>query len=597
MPNWKKVVVSGSDAALNSLIVTNGITGSLLGTASFAISASFINSTTTNAFVQGGNSFGTQALLGTNDDQNLAFETSGSVRMFISSSGNVGIGTSTPSSTLDVSGSGRFTNRLTVTGSFATFATASSGFLSIISGSQPGNDIAFNFRKIGETGGTRHTMIVEGTGGNDTNLYFGVNGVGSSPGASFAVKGNGSVNINMPSPTGNYGGLAVGGWITSYPSLLVRGIGATSATTALRVENSNTSASLVVTDDIRVGIGMAAPSASLQVAGDVRLASAADGANALWIYRTSSNVWSLNSINGVGEIWRVAGNSQTFYQVVTTSNGLNVTPGGNSTTAGLTVTSGSYPAATLLRVDVNALVVTGSRVGVGTLAPTSLLHVSGASSAPLFEIDSPTLNNIMFVSGSGRVGIGTGNPNSTLNVAGTTTLSSSFNTAISGSTLTVIGSGSAQPIFTVQGSQGELFSITDSLSGSLFSVNDISGLPIMEVFSDNTILMGDYQDPMLLTTRKITQTNSGSFVVYSIPTASYDGAFIDYTIKSGSNARAGTIMSTWAGSSIEFTEVDTMDIGSTAAVGLTMILSGSNAVMTGSSSTGAWTIRTIIRTI
>ena len=38
MPNWKKVVVSGSDAALNSLTVTNGITGSLSGTASYAAS-------------------------------------------------------------------------------------------------------------------------------------------------------------------------------------------------------------------------------------------------------------------------------------------------------------------------------------------------------------------------------------------------------------------------------------------------------------------------------------------------------------------------------------------------------------------------------
>lgn len=40
MPNWKKIVTSGSDAALNSLSVTNGITGSLLGTASFAVSSS-----------------------------------------------------------------------------------------------------------------------------------------------------------------------------------------------------------------------------------------------------------------------------------------------------------------------------------------------------------------------------------------------------------------------------------------------------------------------------------------------------------------------------------------------------------------------------
>jgi hypothetical protein len=36
MPNWKKVIVSGSDASLNSLNVVNGITGSLLGTSSYA---------------------------------------------------------------------------------------------------------------------------------------------------------------------------------------------------------------------------------------------------------------------------------------------------------------------------------------------------------------------------------------------------------------------------------------------------------------------------------------------------------------------------------------------------------------------------------
>jgi hypothetical protein len=40
MPNWKKIIVSGSDASLNSLVVSNGITGSLFGTASFAISSS-----------------------------------------------------------------------------------------------------------------------------------------------------------------------------------------------------------------------------------------------------------------------------------------------------------------------------------------------------------------------------------------------------------------------------------------------------------------------------------------------------------------------------------------------------------------------------
>lgn len=84
-----------------SLTVSAGITGSLFGTASFATTASFLNSTT-NAFVQGGNSFGTAAILGTNDTQNLNIETAGSTRVFVSSSGQVGIGTTTPYAKLDI---------------------------------------------------------------------------------------------------------------------------------------------------------------------------------------------------------------------------------------------------------------------------------------------------------------------------------------------------------------------------------------------------------------------------------------------------------------------------------------------------------------
>lgn len=46
--------------------------------------------------------------------------------------------------------------------------------------------------------------------------------------------------------------------------------------------------------------------------------------------------------------------------------------------------------------------------------------------------------------------------------------------------------------FTVDGANGRLFSVTDNLSGSLFSVNDIAGLPIIEAFDDNTVVMGAF---------------------------------------------------------------------------------------------------------
>ena len=117
----------------------------------------------------------------------------------------------------------------------------------------------------------------------------------------------------------------------------------------------------------------------------------------------------------------------------------------------------------------------------------------------------------------------------------------------------------------------------------------------LEVFSDNTTLIGNYLDPMLITTAKVTQTNSGSFTVYSLPTASYDTAFFEYSIKSGSNARAGTIMAIQSGTSVNFTETTTTDFGNTSAVSFTVIVTGSNMALTGSSTSGAWTIKSIIR--
>ena len=57
-----------------------------------------------------------------------------------------------------------------------------------------------------------------------------------------------------------------------------------------------------------------------------------------------------------------------------------------------------------------------------------------------------------------------------------------------------LGIGTTQPTgkFEVAGSSGSLFAVTDSMSGSLLSVNNVSGLPILEVFSDNRLVAGGY---------------------------------------------------------------------------------------------------------
>ena len=383
---------------------TGTFTGSLQGTASFASTASFINVTGSNAFVQGGNSFGATALLGTNDTNSLAFETNGVTRMFVSSSGTVGVRTTNPEYTFDVSGSIR------ANGSFV-FAT-------------------------------------DGAGGN---------------GLSFV--------------------------------------------------------------------------------------------------RNSSNNWTWGT-SGIGNVMLIQGNSITLPQVVYSTNGLYVTPGGNSTSTALGVTVGAYPSATIASFtsgSVTALSISGS----GMYGTGSFRYLGGISATSL------TASRAYLSSSNG-----TGN----------------------GPTLTVYGSGSSQPVFTVQGSQGELFSITDSLSGSLYSVNDISGLPILEVFSDNTILMGSYIAPSLNTTTKIT-TTAGSNTIYTIPTASYNGAWFEYTAVSASNARAGSIMAIHNGGTVRFTETTTTDIGTTTGIAFTVIQTGGDIALTGSSATAGWVIKTIVRSI
>jgi hypothetical protein len=124
--------------------------------------------------------------------------------------------------------------------------------------------------------------------------------------------------------------------------------------------------------------------------------------------------------------------------------------------------------------------ISGSTVITGSLTipqegETDLLKVGGTTSAPTLLVGT---NN--------KVNIGTTSSVSTLNVAGTTNV------------LTVEGTTVEGNMFDVYGPSGQLFSVVDGLSGSLFSVNTISGVPVMEVFSDNTINIGQYSNPPLV---------------------------------------------------------------------------------------------------
>ena len=79
-------------------------------------------------------------------------------------------------------------------------------------------------------------------------------------------------------------------------------------------------------------------------------------------------------------------------------------------------------------------------------------------------------------------------------------------------------------VLNIEGTQGVLFKVIDGLTGSLMSVNNISGLPVLEVFSDNRVVMGTYGDPAMVV--------SGSDVLIGGPTGatglSTPGAILEF---------------------------------------------------------------------
>jgi hypothetical protein len=71
--------------------------------------------------------------------------------------------------------------------------------------------------------------------------------------------------------------------------------------------------------------------------------------------------------------------------------------------------------------------------------------------------------------------------------------------------------------------------------------------------------------------------DNGTFTISQIPVASYDSAQFDYVLDDGTNFRAGTVISVWDGSSAEYTDYSTNDIGDTTGVDWSVDISAGNA--------------------
>ena len=388
--------------------------------------------------------------------------------------------------------------------------------------------------------------------------------IGTTADAGFKLDVNG---------TGRFSGnVQITGSATN--SLLVKGSGATSSTTALRIENANASSSMVVLDNGNVGIGTNNPAYTLDVTGYIQSSQG---------YKFTSSTSGQFTISG----------GQTYFDY-----------------------DGDFRFRALPSYTTSLTLTSGSNVGIGTTTPAYKLDVSGSGN---FTNNLTVTGSFTVVTGStvefqvNQTGVKIGNASTdSHSITGSIAISSSAST--SSAALLIYKSGSS--VLDIQGSQGQLFSVVDTLSGSLMSVNDVSGLPILEVFSDDRVVLGTYGAPALiitgsnavftgsvvidgalLDTIRTGSLATGSTLIYTVNTGSYQAGFFDYYINSGSNFRAGNIMAVFGAGTYRFTDAATPDIGNTTNLQFSMSMAGASAQLFASASTAGWTVKTTFRTI
>jgi hypothetical protein len=215
-------------------------------------------------------------------------------------------------------------------------------------------------------------------------------------------------------------------------------------------------------------------------------------------------------------------------------------------------------------------------------------------------------NSSIYVSGS-NVGIGTITPGATLDVAGPNVYIGASDqlqlrgidnggvdyNAADGTSFNIRAIAYNNPIIFSQAA-GERVRISNSGSLGIGTASPSEKLHV----NGNAIITGSLAvSSSLHSAGGNTATAGTTTTILTVATGSYRAGFFDYTVSSGSNARAGTVMSVWNNSSVEFTDNSTLSIGSTSDIVMSVTLSGGSALLRSTTTTSAWTVKTTYRLI
>ena len=435
-------------------------------------------------------------------DSFLTFSPNGGEKMRIDSAGNVGIGTSSPNTTLYVNG-GNANNVVTFE------STDDAARIILKDDDTAGYFIAKdNVISIGGSTTIANNLNVDVTSGNV--------GIGTDdPDYKLHVKGSVALDV-MPGHQ-TEGTIRIGRYDnnTSRYNDIKSYVSSTAASNYLKfsvhggVENATVDV-MTLKGSGNVGIGTTSPGAKLEISGNSQ---------------SSTPALRINCSDSSVQLDQVAGSVE------------------------FSVTDASSPGAGV-KSSINSIALNsiGSRYGLG------FNTTSGVNNVERMRIDQ-----------DGNVGIGTSTPNAKLDI---------------------------------QGTQGQLFSVTDDLSGSIFAVADISGVPIFDVNSsgvsyfDGNVGIGitNPSEKLHVVGNAFLSANSAFKASYN-NTDSYHGSMRWAGLQLGNNGVNKIVAGrTVAGGSFQFWTNNTNDAANytvTADGIMTMAMTNAGNVGIGTTSPGA----------
>ena len=367
----------------NALIMANG-TGTALTNATCSTGEILMWNVTTWActnmagatqgyFKDGGNTFTGTATIGTNSNHNLEIETNGTTKMTILANGNVGIGTTNPGTNIfSVDGGSAGRKDITLKAGDDVFMGSNPGHVNITAGYgfNDGGDINLTTGFGDNFGGQIGTVNILSAGVVSAIRMDG--GAGLYPGLdvyrdNVAPSANSGTGITFSTRDAANSKRTMANFFSILTDTSAANI--KSDLSFETVHNGAMSEKMRIKSTGNVGIGTTAPSAKLEVAGNINLSEGTNRVIQIPISSTgvgdSLSILSGHGANSAGGHLNLTAGSNIYpgFGMIGFGNGGNVVLNAGTGASG------------------NGNIVLGNtagNVGIGTTTPTAKLHVDGA---------------------------------------------------------------------------------------------------------------------------------------------------------------------------------------------------------------------------